>query len=590
MESKLIKSWKFPRSRLQFLLIIVLILGVFFRFVNLDQKVFWRDETLSAARIASYPYEEIVKGLYTGREMSVKEVLKYQRVNPNRGLGDTLKILAAEAPNHPPLYYIMARFWEQWFGASVAVKRTLPALISLLIFPSLYWLCLELFESSLTGWIALALVAVSPIHLLYAQEMREYSLWTVSVLLSSASLLYAMRVQTKASWRLYGLSFAIALYSHLFSGLVAIVQGIYVIIIERMRSSKRLKNYLLAVTAGLLIFLPWLIVFIANEKLASQKWGWVIKELPPRNFYQRWVTNLVHGFFDVPFRYNDPFDLQFGFGEPTTYLIVPIFLLVGYSIYFLVQKTPSRVWLFVLLLMASTTLPMVLPDLISGGMRSTIPRYQLPTYLGLQLAVAYLLSTKLSAVTASIWQQNLWRLITVALISSGVISCVSIVQADTWWNKYTNYYNSQVARIINQSPSPLLLSDSDYDRILSVSHQLDAKVRLQLVASPRLDPAVRRRLIDNPKEVVEIPKEKLPDISGNFSDVFLLELVPPRSFLLSSLKKHKNYDFELVYQQQIRFNNLQTLLWRLAKPSGAKPIDAPVPTRTQQTPLPAQQP
>jgi hypothetical protein len=133
---------------------------------------------------------------------------------------------------------------------------------------------------------------------------------------------------------------------------------------------------------------------------------------------------------------------------------------------------------------------------------------------------------------------------------------VSIVQADTWWNKYTNYYNSQVARIINQSPSPLLLSDSDSDRILSVSHQLDPKVRLQLV--------------DNPKEVVEIPKEKLPDISGNFSDVFLLELVPPPSFLRSSLKKHKNYDFELVYQQQIRYNNLQTLLWRLAKPSAAK--------------------
>ncbi len=565
MESKLIQSWKFPRTGLQYFLIVVLLLGVFVRFVNLDQKVFWRDETLSAARVAGYPYEEIVQGLYTGREMSVNEVLKYQRLNPDKSLGDTLKIFAAEAPNHPPLYYSLARFWEQWFGASVTLKRTLPALISLLVFPSLYWLCLELFESSLTAWVALAVVAVSPIHLLYAQEMREYSLWTVSVVLLSASLLWAMRVQTKSSWRVYALSVAIALYSHLFSGLVLLGQAIYVLFIEGMHWNKRLKNYLLAVTAGLLIFLPWLIVFIANEKLASQKWAWVIKDLPPLNFYQRWVTNLVHGFFDVSFIYDDPFDLQFSLKEPTTYLIVPIFLLVGYSIYFLVQKTPALVWLFVLLLMASTTLPMVLPDLISGGMRSTIPRYQLPCYLGIQLAVAYLLSTKLSVVGTSIWQQKLWRLITIAIISCGVISCVLIVQADTWWSKYTNYYNSQVARIINQSPSPLLLSDSDYDRILSLSHQLDPKVRLQLVASPRLDPKIRQRLTENPNEVVEIPQEKLPEISGKFSDVFLVELVPPNSFLRSGLQKHKNYNFELVYAQEIGFNKLKTLLWKLTK-------------------------
>ncbi len=123
----------------------------------------------------------------------------------------------------------------------------------------------------------------------------------------------------------------------------------------------------------------------------------------------------------------------------------------------------------------------------------------------------------------------------------------------------------EVARIINQSPSPLLLSDSDYDRILSLSHQLDPKVRLQLVASPRLDPKIRQRLTENPNEVVEIPQEKLPEISGKFSDVFLVELVPPNSFLRSGLQKHKNYNFELVYAQEIGFNKLKTLLWKLTK-------------------------
>jgi uncharacterized membrane protein len=571
MEIKLIKPWKLPVTGLPFLLIVVLLLGVFFRFVNLDQKVYWGDETLSSARISGYTADEIIQTLYTGREISVEELQKYQRPNTDRNLSDTLKVLATEAPNHPPLYYLMARFWEQAFGSTLAIKRTLPALISLLGLPALYWLCLELFGSSLTGGIALALVAVSPLHVLYAQEVREYSLWTVSVLLTSASLLYALRVNTKWSWSLYGLSFAIALYSHLFAGLVAIAQGIYVLIIERMRWSKRLKAYLLASMAGVGMFLPWLVIFLNNERQASKKWGWVIQNLPSQSFYQRWVTNLVRGFFDVQLGTDDPFDVPLGFEQPITYLIIPIWLLTVYSIYFLVRHTPKEVWLFVLLLMVSTTLPLVLPDLISGGRRSTIPRYLIPTYLGIQLAVAYLLSTKLSAVAPSLWQQNLWRFITVALLSCGVVSCVFIAQSDTWWTKYTEYYNTQVAKIINQSPSPLIWSETNYDRILSLSHQLDPKVRLKLVASPLLDPKVRLRLLKNPQEVAEMPKEKLPEISENFSDVFLLELAPPSSLLRAGLKKHKNYNFELVYGQRISFNNRTTLLWRLNRRGESNP-------------------
>ncbi len=60
-----------------------------------------------------------------------------------------------------------------------------------------------------------------------------------------------------------------------------------------------------------------------------------------------------------------------------------------------------------------------------------------------------------------------------------------------------------------------------------------------------------------------MPKEKLPELSGNFSDVFLIEHAPPPSLLLSGLQKHKNYKFELMYQNKISFDNRSTLLWRL---------------------------
>lgn len=72
--------------------------------------------------------------------------------------------------------------------------------------------------------------------------------------------------------------------------------------------------------------------------------------------------------------------------------------IVGYAVYFLCSETSKQVWLFVLTLMAVTAVAVMLPDVILGGIRSTKPRYLFPTYLGMQIAVAYLLATKISAL------------------------------------------------------------------------------------------------------------------------------------------------------------------------------------------------
>ncbi|MEG3987263.1 hypothetical protein QUA13_08875 [Microcoleus sp. S28C3] len=73
--------------------------------------------------------------------------------------------------------------------------------------------------------------------------------------------------------------------------------------------------------------------------------------------------------------------------------------IVGYAVYFLCSdETNKQVWLFVVMVRAVTALAVVLPDVILGGTRSTKARYLFPTYLGMQIAVAYLLATKISAL------------------------------------------------------------------------------------------------------------------------------------------------------------------------------------------------
>lgn len=512
---------------LQVLLVIVLVLGVVFRFVNLERKAYWIDEVHTSVRVAGYKKTEFVDKVPAERVIKIEELLEFQRITPEKDWSDTMKALAGNA-EHTPLYYVMARLAMQWFGSSVTVTRGLAAVISLLVFPCVYWLCLELFASRLVGWIAMALIAVSPLHVLYAQEAREYSLWTVTILLSSASLLRAMRLKTKLSWGMYALSVAIGLYSHMLSVLVFIGHATYVFAMERFRWSKAFTAYIMASLAGFITLIPWIILYFIN---ASTVGIWTNKRLTFFTLVKRWLVNLSAVFLDLQIGYNNQFFdvengndvVQFGYSDLLIYVIPFVVILVGYSLYFICRNQPKSVWLFILTLMGISTIILVVPDVISGGQRSTIGRYLIPCYLGIQLAVAYLLTTQVTSISVKAWQQKLFQLILIALFSSGILSCAMSSQAETWWNKYSSYYNPHVAHIINQSPRPLVISSQErVSRIASLSYQLDSKVRLLLIDGTDIS--------------------KIPD---GFSDVFLFR---PSGKLYNKLEESQNYQLQSVHQ------------------------------------------
>ena len=153
-----------------------------------------------------------------------------------------------------------------------------------------------------------------------------------------------------------------------------------------------------------------------------------------------------------------------------------------YAFYFLIRHAPLKVWLFVITLLAATTLPLLLPDLIKGGQRSIVPRYLFPCYLSTQLAVAYLLSQKMSQ--SKLFSQKVWQAIAVLLILGGIISCTLSSQANTWWIKEISYSNPQVANRLNQANNPLMVSTNgciNNGNLLSLSYLLEPKVKLRFV-------------------------------------------------------------------------------------------------------------
>jgi uncharacterized membrane protein len=527
--NKLMKNLALPPTWLRFLVISLLLVGIFFRVFNLDQKVYWIDEAYTSLRISGYTEAQMIQQVFDGHVVSLEELQKYQRPHSETGIAGTLNSLA-ESPQHPPLYYLMARFWVQWFGHSVATPRSLSALISLFVFPCLYWLCLELFKSPLVGWVALMLMAVSPFHVLYAQEARPYSLWAVATLLSSAALLRAIRLSTTLNWSIYAATLTLGFYSFIFSGFVAIAHGIYVVVSESYRWTKTVRAYLLASLASLIAFSPWLWVITANITQVHDTAAWTSKNLAFERLVQRWLIRCSNVFFDL--------NQGHKFFSPSTLIIV---VLVFYSIYFLCRHTQKPVWLFILTLIGVPALALILPDVILGGLRSTNARYFMPCYLGIQLSVAYCIATQL-VIAKTHLQQKLWQLTLIALISGGILSCGVSSQAQFWWNKSPDKhkYNPQIAYLVNQAEKPLLISDNSTVindsfacRILSLSYLLAPKVQLQLVTEPNT-----------------------PQIPDNFSDVFLFS---PSESLVQRIEKEQNY------KTQLAFNRDNFWLWKLIR-------------------------
>lgn len=528
----MIRNWIIPLGTLRFLVIIVLILGVFFRFFNIDHKVYWADEVFTMEKISGYTdYSEV----FNNQVITNKDFQNYQKPNPKFSIFDTVKALSQEDPKHTPLYFVIIRSWVEWFGSSVASTRSLSAFISLIVFPCLYWLCLELFQSSLVGWIAVALIAISPFHVLYAQEARMYSLLTVTILLSSAALLRAIHIRTKLSWAIYSITLFLGFYTQSLFGFVVIGHGIYVAFTQGIRFIKTERAYLIASLVGLLTFTPWLFFIITNSNQLSASMEWSTEKIPLLSLIKWWGIHLSRNFLDVIPEYRLDTDIS-SFNNPVLILsITTILILVIYSIYFVCCHTPKQVWLFLLTLIGVTFLSLALPDLIFGGIRSNNNRYLIASYLGIHLTVAYLLATKLTAMSAKVWQYKFWQFATVAVISCGVVSCAVSSQAETWWNKYYGSEIPIIAKLVNQASSPILIVDADdwaRSHTWSISSFLKPQIPLYLLKESNI--------------------EQIPE---GFSNIFVLL---PSEKLQEQIKKDNQFTIQPKYNSSLS-------LWQIEK-------------------------
>jgi len=523
---------------LRYLVVALVILGIIFRVVNLDKKVYWTDEALTSLRASGHTRTEFVREVFTGAVVSPDTIQRYQRPESRQGWAGTPEALMGNA-EHTPLYFLLTRFWMNWFGGSVASVRSLSVLFGLLALPCTVWLGRELFLPHIASsssasdlaasipWILVGLFAVTPLHVLYAQVARPYSLWTLCILASGALLLRAVRLNTRPSWLLYALSLAVGLYTQLLFGLVAIAHFLYIALTAPLWVKGQLgaiaRSYSLAAGAALLSFLPWLLLLIHNSERVEDATDALKSVTSFAELINRWFLGISRSFV----------------GEDLGSANILVVALAIYALYFLWRTTATQIWLFVVLLVAVPFLALALPDVVLGGGRTLRIRYLIPSYIGLQLALAYWFA--MQAVQVRTWEQKACRVGFIALLTAAIIGCTVSAQADVWWNKgnsRSSYY-LPVANLINRTKAPLLIADRNPSTILAFSRRLAPHVRLQITQQP-----------------------SALTVADGFNPVFLLN----PSDRLRRVFQERGYRIKLVYRDRHAPRGEDKRLWRVRSP------------------------
>lgn len=230
------------RPEILVLAAVAIAIGIVTRFVT--RSALWLDEALSV-QIASLPIGQI------------PEALKHD--------------------GHPPLYYVLLHGWMDVFGTSDVAVRALSGVIGLVTLP-LVWILGRRKGGLTLAWVAVAVVAVSPYAVRYANETRMYSLVILLVVVGWLLVDDVVERGLTTLWRFLALTLVgtALLYTHYWSlwllgavGLTALWRA--------WRSTGSARRVWLSVAAALVasfvLFLPWLPTMLYQSAHTGTPWA-----------------------------------------------------------------------------------------------------------------------------------------------------------------------------------------------------------------------------------------------------------------------------------------------------------------------------
>jgi len=213
------------KKRNFYLLLLILLLSVSLRIYHLGKNSFWYDEAISLAEQERY---------------SFIKAIQYGQYNTD-----------------PPLFTFIL-YLCPFLKQSEFTLRLLPLFFSVLGVLLIYAVGKTLFNKN-TGLVGAFILAICPFHIYYAQELRQYSLFTFLALASIYYYVKANNENNRASWINFTLWTSILLYSHNYALFLLIAENIHFFIFQRREIIKKWLTSQVCIT---LLYLPWLVNII----------------------------------------------------------------------------------------------------------------------------------------------------------------------------------------------------------------------------------------------------------------------------------------------------------------------------------------
>lgn len=183
---------------------------------------------------------------------------------------NSLPEIVRTADGFPPLFSLLLRGWLRLLGTEQAA-RAFSALLGVLALP-LMWLLGREVGGERVGLIAAFLLAISPIHVWYSQEVRAYGLCFVVAILTCWRYAVARRTGRRRDWLLYASAAGVGLFVHYYFALA--ILGLVAIDLLEPAESGRVRKTVARhgpIALAVLAVLPLLIADVrAQAEVAVQ--------------------------------------------------------------------------------------------------------------------------------------------------------------------------------------------------------------------------------------------------------------------------------------------------------------------------------
>lgn len=220
------------------LLLAVILLGFLLRLFQLGNDILWYDEV----------------GVFG--------------VTKARNLADIVPIVQSHVMAMP-LDYVFTWLASR-IGTSNAILRFPSVIWGTLTLPVCYFFFKELTDQK-TALYAVFLLAISPFHIQYSQELRFYSSLTLFYVLSTYTLYRAMKNPTARMWSIFTITTVIGVFFHMYVLLVLVNGLVWFLFSDEIRPNRQMifRHLLWSATVILLSFAIGFFLFSGRVTFAN---------------------------------------------------------------------------------------------------------------------------------------------------------------------------------------------------------------------------------------------------------------------------------------------------------------------------------